>query len=163
MRHYLLPLIALLALASCKNEPERAAFETKQEQQDRIKAMYAMRAIGVEFVAMFEQASIQPDRARELATLLVGQAQALPQHFSKQPNTTSLVKPEVWADQAAFAIALSDFSRKARLPASATFRFSNTRCACSAKVVPTTWPRSSNATCPEMKISLPEVTTAACE
>ena len=115
MRHYLLPLIALLALASCKNEPERAAFETKQEQQDRIKAMYAMRAIGVEFVAMFEQASIQPDRARELATLLVGQAQALPQHFSKQPNTTSLVKPEVWADQAAFAIALSDFSRKARL------------------------------------------------
>lgn len=115
MRHYLLPLIALLALASCKNEPERAAFETKQEQQDRIKAMYTMRAIGVEFVAMFEQASIQPDRARELATLLVGQAQALPQHFSKQPNTTSLVKPEVWADQAAFAIALSDFSRKARL------------------------------------------------
>ena len=115
MRHYLLPLIALLALASCKNEPERAAFETKQEQQDRIKAMYTMRAIGVEFVAMFEQASIQPDRARELTTLLVGQAQALPQHFSKQPNTTSLVKPEVWADQAAFAIALSDFSRKARL------------------------------------------------
>ena len=115
MRHYLLPLIALLALASCKNEPERAAFETKQEQQDRIKAMYAMRAIGVEFVAMYEQASIQPDRVRELSTILVGQAQALPQHFSKQPNTASLVKPEVWANKAAFNYALSDFSRKARL------------------------------------------------
>ena len=111
----LLPLIALFALASCKKQPETAAIETQQAQKDRIKAMYAMRAIGVEFVAMYEQASIQPDRVRELSTILDGQAQALPQHFGKLPNTMSLVKPEVWADKAAFSNALSDFSRKARL------------------------------------------------
>ena len=119
MRNRLLPLFALVALSSCERVPEKAAVEIQQAQNDRIKAMYAMRAIGIEFVAMFEQGSIQPDRARELSALLVDQAQNLPKHFSKQPsklvNTPSLVRSEVWANKAAFASALSDFSRKARL------------------------------------------------
>ena len=54
--------------------------------------MYAMRAIGVELVAMFEDKNIKPKRLRELVTLLTKKANALPQHFEYAPNPKNITQ-----------------------------------------------------------------------
>ena len=80
--------------------------------------MYAMHAIGVELVAMFENKNIKPKRLRELVTLLDEQAKALPQHFEYAPNPkrnpTSAVRITIWTTPTDFQTAMSTFQGKAR-------------------------------------------------
>ena len=80
--------------------------------------MYAMRAIGVELVAMFEDKKIKPKRLRELVTLLDKQADALPKHFEYAPNPKrnprSAVRATIWAKPNDFKTAMTAFQRKAR-------------------------------------------------
>jgi hypothetical protein len=59
-------LLAFISLAACNHEKDKFRFSTAQQDEERVAAMYAMRAIGVELVTMFDDKTMKPSRIREL-------------------------------------------------------------------------------------------------
>lgn len=111
-------LLAFVFLVGCDQQKDKVRFSTVQEDQERVAAMYAMRAIGVELVTMFEDKKLDPARVRELTKLLSQQATALPMHFVYTPDPTrqlsSVARTTIWTKPDDFQIAMSAFQQKAR-------------------------------------------------
>lgn len=108
----------VVLLAACNGVSDQKRYSTAQEDEERVAAMYAMRSIGVELVDMFDSSKLQPARVRELTSLLVKQAEALPTHFKRAPDpkgpSTSQAKALIWAKPNDFRAAMSTFQQKAR-------------------------------------------------
>lgn len=111
-------LLPFLFLVSCDRPQDRIRSSTVQEDEERVAAMYAMRAIGVELVTMFEDKKLEPLRIRELTAQLKRQADALPQHFAYSPDSKrrppSATKPTIWTAPDDFQKAMTAFQRKSR-------------------------------------------------
>ncbi len=109
-------MLAFVSLAACNQE--RVRFSTDQEDQDRVAAMYEMRAIGVELVTMFEDEALEPLRIRKLTGRLAEQANDLPRHFEYAPDPkrhkASAAKSSIWASPDAFQKAMTAFQQKAQ-------------------------------------------------
>ncbi len=109
-------LPAVVSLAACNHEQDKFRYSTAQQDEERIAAMYAMRAIGVELVTMFEDKTLEPWRIRELTGRLVEQADALPQHFQYAPDPkrhqASAAKALIWDKSGDFQTAMTSFQQK---------------------------------------------------
>lgn len=111
-------LLACAFLSSCDAQQVQIRFSTVQEDEERVAAMYAMRAIGVELVTMFEDKKLERLRIRELTELLSQQAGALPTHFDyapdpkRQPSTAA--GASIWTKPDDFRAAMFAFQHKAR-------------------------------------------------
>jgi cytochrome c556 len=116
-RVILVALASLPVLSSCQ-QSKKAEFLTMEQHQDRIAAMYAMRAVGEEFVAMFDEEKLGRKRMQQLSTLLVKQTDELPKHFSRQnaPNSdiADKARPEIWSQSQEFAAALAEMQTKSK-------------------------------------------------
>lgn len=80
--------------------------------------MYAMRAIGVELVTMFEDKTLKPSRIRELTGRLAEQADALPWHFEYAPDPKrrqgSAAKALICNKSSDFQTAMTGFQHNTR-------------------------------------------------
>lgn len=111
-------LLSFVFLVSCDRPQAQTRYSTVQQDEERVAAMYAMRAIGFELVTMFEDKKLEPLRIRELTELLSQQAEALPTHFDyspdpkRQPSTAA--EASIWTKPDDFRAAMSTFQNKAR-------------------------------------------------
>jgi cytochrome c556 len=82
----------------------------------RVEHMYAMRAIGVELVDMYEAKKIDGARVTELSKQLTAQSRSLPALFpagsSSADFKASNALPVIWDDSIAFQAAITHFQAK---------------------------------------------------
>jgi cytochrome c556 len=111
-------LLPVTLLAACNREQDQTRYSTLEEEEERVAAMYAMRAIGVELVDMFDSSKLQPSRIRELTSDLVTQAEALPRQFKHSPDpkgpSTTAARALIWTKPDDFRAAMSTFQLKAK-------------------------------------------------
>jgi cytochrome c556 len=83
---------------------------------ERVEHMYAMRAIGVELVDMYETKKIDGARVTELSKQLTVQSRNLPALFpagsSSADFKASNALPVIWDDSTAFQAAITHFQAK---------------------------------------------------
>ena len=111
-------LLVFALLGACSGQQDRIRYSTAQQDDERVAAMYEMRAIGVELVTMFEDKNLEPSRIRELTAQLKKQADALPQHFAYAPDPkrrpAPATKASIWTTPDDFQKAMTSFQRKSR-------------------------------------------------
>ncbi len=111
-------LLAFVLLGACDGRRDQIRYSTAQQDDERVAAMYAMRAIGVELVTMFENKNLKPSRIRALTKQLKKQADALPRHFAFAPDPKRrpgpATKVSIWTAPVDFQRAMTLFQRKSR-------------------------------------------------
>jgi cytochrome c556 len=122
-------LLPFAFLASCDRPQGQIRYSAVQEDEERVAAMYSMRAIGVELVTMFEDKKLEPSRIRELTAQLKKQADALPQHFAYAPDPKRrplpATKASIWTAPDDFQRAMTAFQSKSTNLAAAVNATSN--------------------------------------
>lgn len=111
-------LLVFVLLNACSSQRVQHRYSTAQQDDARVAAMFAMRAIGVELVTMFEGKNLEPSRIRELTAQLKKQADALPRHFAYTPHPkrqpAPATKAAIWTEPGDFQKAMAAFQRKSK-------------------------------------------------